>query len=126
MFPGCVVSGCIGWINHWTLYITQPSNAELHHGLQKKIRLIQHLLDQDSCEVLVCILLPSHLDYGNGLPFSACDNVIKKFQHVQSFAVKSVLKDDLKSSSIGALHKLHWLPIRAHINFKIILMYLNV
>ena len=88
----------------------------------KKIRLIQHLSDQDSCEVLFCSLVPSHLDYGNGLLFGACDNVIKKIQYVQNFSAKIVLKEDLKSSSIAALHKLHWLPIRAHINFKIQLM----
>ena len=88
----------------------------------KKIRLIPHLLDKDICEVLVCGLVLSYLDYGNGLFFGACDNVIKKFQHVQNFVVKIVLKEDLKSRSIAGLHKLHWLLIGAHINFKMLLM----
>ena len=54
--------------------------------------------------MLVCSLVLSHLDNGNGQLFGACDNVIKKFQHAQNFAVKFVLKEDLKSSSITALN----------------------
>ena len=40
----------------------------------------------------------------------------------KTLLAKIVLKEDLKSSSIAALHKLHLLLIRAFINFKILLM----
>ena len=72
--------------------------------------------------MLVCNLVLSHLDYGNGLLFGTCDNFIKKIPACSKLCGENFLKEYLKFSSIDALHKIHWLLIKAHTNFKILLM----
>ena len=64
----------------------------------------------------------SHLDYVNsafiGLPASD----INKMQRVQNAAAKFVLNVKRMDSSTEALKKLHWLPIKFRIRFKILLL----
>ena len=52
----------------------------------KRIRLIRNLLDRESCEILMCSLVLSPLNYSNGILAGATDLVINKFQRVQNFA----------------------------------------
>ena len=63
----------------------------------------------------------SHLDYVNsafiGLPASD----INKMQRVQNAAAMFVLNLKGMDSSTGALKKLHWLPFKFRIQFKILL-----
>ena len=67
-------------------------------------------------------LVMSHLDYVNsafiGLPASD----INKMQRVQNAAAKLVLNLNRMDSSTEALKKLHWLPIKFRIQFKILLL----
>ena len=87
-----------------------------------KIRQIRKYLDQDSTKLLVDTLATSHIDYCNALLFGACDYVIRKFERVQNAAAKLILQLQRQDSATEALRQLHWLPIRARIDFKIALM----
>ena len=40
--------------------------------------MIRHLIAQELCEILMCSLVLSHLDYGNGCPFGISDYSGKK------------------------------------------------
>ena len=62
----------------------------------------------------------SHLDYSNSVLFGCTDIVLKRFQRIQNMSAKLVLGRLKDSSSKEALIELHWLPIRARIDFKII------
>ena len=87
-----------------------------------KIKSIRNILTQEATQTLILGLCISHLDYCNailvGLP--NCD--IKKFQCVQNMCAKLVLDCDKYSSSTQALADLHWLNIRLHISFKILIL----
>ena len=87
----------------------------------QKIQNIHHLFDRKTCELLVCSLVLTHLDYSNRILFSCADNVIQKLQCVQNFAAKVVLQKGRIYSSKLALGELHWLPIKTRIEFKIIM-----
>ena len=87
-----------------------------------KIARIRKFLDQKSCEVLVLSLVMSHLDYCNAILYGVNDTLLKKFQVIQNSAAKLTLQWKRQDSSTEALKKLHWLPIKARIEFKILLI----
>ena len=62
----------------------------------------------------------THLDYSNGIQFGCAENVIQKLQPVQNFAAEVILQKIMRYISELALYELHWLPIKARIEFKII------
>ena len=86
----------------------------------RKIRQIREYLDQDTYTILCCALVLSHLDYSNGILCEASDTVINKLQRVQNLAAKLVLCKGQRDSPRECLKVLHWLPIRARIEFKIL------
>ena len=88
----------------------------------RRIQSIRQFLDQSTCEILVCSLVLTQLDYNNGILYGASECVIYKLQKVDNFAAKVVLNRKIHESSLQALHDLHWLPIHARIDFKILKM----
>ena len=84
------------------------------------IKNIRAFLTEDACKTLMSALVLSHLDYANvllvGLP--ECD--ICKLQRIQNIAAKVTLKCSRLDSSTTCLKDLHWLPIRARIEYKIV------
>ena len=70
----------------------------------------------------MCSLVLSHPNYSNGILAAAADLVINKLQRVQNFTAQVTLNQNKNYSSIKALFELHWLPIRACIDFKILLI----
>ena len=88
----------------------------------QQLKLLQPSLTVQACMTLVLGLVMSHLDYVNsafiGLPASD----INKMQRVQNAAAKLVLNLKRINSSTEALKKLHWLPIKFRIQFKILLL----
>ena len=62
---------------------------------------------------LICSLVMSHLDYGNGLLVGVMVKGITKMQCVQIVAAKAVFKKKIKNDSTSrARFKLHWLQIQ--------------
>ena len=90
-----------------------------------RIKNIRKFLTKDSTEVLVLSLVISHLDYCNAILFgiSHCD--MKKLQRIQNMCAKLVLRLRKYDSSKQALLQLHWLPIKARIEFKILTVMFN-
>ena len=64
----------------------------------------------------------SHIDYANGLLAGATELVLGMYQRIQTFASKVVLKCSKYSSCTKCLMELHWLMIKARIEFKIALI----
>ena len=87
-----------------------------------RIRNIQSYLDTSTCETLVASLVTPHLDYGNGLLIGATDMSIGKYQQIQNMAAKLILNRSKTGSATRACYELHWLPIRARIEYKILLL----
>jgi hypothetical protein len=90
-----------------------------------RIRNIRRYLTKDASEILVLSLVMSHLDYCNAILFgiSQCD--LQKMQRIQNMCAKLVLRLRKYDSSKQALFQLHWLPIKARIDFKILTVMFN-
>ena len=59
------------------------------------------------------------LDYCNFLLAGLPDNKLKKLQRVQNHAAQIVLRKPRHVSATSLLRTLHWLPVKAKIQFKI-------
>lgn len=90
-----------------------------------KIKSIRQYLSSDATETLVLSLVISHLDYCNVILYGISQTELSKLQRIQNMCAKLVLNRSKFESSKQALFDLHWLPIRARINFKILVYMYN-
>ena len=84
-----------------------------------RIRSICHLLTQEATSSLLLSLCVSHLDYCNSVLYGLPDVTINRMQKVQNMCACLVLRKSKWDSAQACLSKLHWLPIRQCISFKI-------
>ena len=86
----------------------------------RNIEKIRRHLDKGSCVRLVHALLTSKLDSCNGVLTGLPDKEINKLQRVQNTAARLVAGAKKQEHITPVLQTLHWLPIRARIDFKIL------
>lgn len=86
------------------------------------IRRIRKYLTSDTTQTLVNALVTSRLDYCNSLLYALPDYQISKLQRVQNTAARLICNISKFDHITPTLLKLHWLPIRFRINFKILLI----
>ena len=75
----------------------------------------------EACQVLIHSLVFLPLDYCNSLLYGLPECVIGKLQQVQNIAAKLLLNLGKKDSPQMAMFKMHWLPIRLRLDYKIAL-----
>ena len=85
-----------------------------------KIREIRQYLSPDACHTLILGLVISHLDYANGLLCNSPKSTIQTYQRIQNMCAKLILSRSKYDSSTEALKELHWLPIQARVDYKIL------
>ena len=90
-----------------------------------RIKHIRRHLTQEAAQILVSGLVMSHLDYANSLLYGLPDCDIDKVQCVQNCAAKLVLNRSKYDSRTQAFIDLHWLPICACIDNKILIVVYN-
>ena len=66
--------------------------------------------------------LSSRIDYCNSLLYGIPECAIKKLQRVQNLAARVVTRSSKYSSITPTLKKLHWLPVKYRIIFKVVLL----
>jgi len=92
----------------------------LHVRLLRRIR--DHL-DISSCKLLANALVTSRLDYCNSLLVDLPQKSLKKLQSVQNAIARVVMPNTKKWDHITPiLKKLHWLPVKHRITFKVAVM----
>ena len=69
----------------------------------------------------MCSFVLSRLDYANSLLANSPQNSIHRLQKVQNTAARMTLKLKKRDHITPALRHLHWLPIQAHIIYKLFL-----
>ena len=97
----------------------QNSNVQFPK-FQKKIKFIQPALTIDTTHTLVRGLLTSHIDCCNVIFSGLPEYLLDLLQNVQNVVAKLVLGMKKHDSTTAALTSLHWLPIRARFDFKIL------
>ena len=86
----------------------------------KNINEIRKSLNKDNTKILVNALVTSHLDYGNSLLYGISNKLMNKLQVLQNASVR-IIEKLKKHDRVSQYRKqLHWLPIQARIEFKII------
>ena len=86
------------------------------------VNSIRKVLDNKSAALLIHAFVLSRLDIANALLFNITSRNLDKLQHAQNAAAR-VLSGTSKYDHISpVLKKLHWLPIRKRIEFKILIL----
>ena len=86
----------------------------------QRIKLVRPFLTKEACHTLIQGLVIFHLDYCNVIFNGLQECLLNRLQFVQNHAAKLVLGRQKFDSSREALAELHWLPIRVHIDFKVL------
>ena len=86
----------------------------------RRIGSIRHLLtDEATCQLVVSLVL-SRLDYCNALLAGLPDSLIDRLQKVQNCAARLVTRSRKHDHITPILMKLHWLPVKARIDYKLL------
>ena len=116
---------CIKYLDVWldnTLslkhHITQKCKTTMWN--LQRLKAICPFLTTEGCHTVVRGIVCSHLDYANAVFAGLSDCEISKLQRVQNIAAKFVLNRTWYDSPEQARRELHWLPIRARIQHKVL------
>lgn len=83
------------------------------------LRRVFTFLPLSTRKTLIQTLVLSRLDYCNALLISASEASLNKLQVVQNTAARLVSNAPSLTPSLPLLQRLHWLPVRKQISFKI-------
>ena len=100
--------------------------CQIAHVQLRNLKAIRKHLTQKSTETLVHGLVHSHIDFCNGLFTEIPAYQINKLQRVQNHAARVVLSSSHDQPSAVLLKQLHWLPVKARIMFKVLVMVFRV
>ena len=88
----------------------------------KNISRIRNCLAKEDSKTVVNALVTPHLDYANGLLLGINKNLINKLQTAQNSAARLIERISKYEHITEYRKRLHWLPIPARIEFKILMM----
>ena len=98
-------------------HVTQVIKSTRVHA--RDIYRICPLLDLNTSVLSANALVSSRLDYCNSLFLSLTDFELRRLQLVQNSLCRVVTRSSKYSHSTPQLKKLHWLPVKYRIQFKI-------
>ena len=105
---------------HQVSNIIQSSTYKL-----RLINVIRTRLTKSVAERVVNAMVTSNLDC-NYLLYGIAGHQLLRLQRIQNTAARLILQRDRWSSATTILNKLHWLPIKKLISFKVFLMLYKV
>ena len=88
----------------------------------RNISDIRACLTQEATEKLVHALVTSRIDCGNALLVGLPATQLDKIQRVQNTAARIICRARKYQAITPVLKRLHWLPIRQRIKYKILLL----
>ena len=93
-----------------------------YHQL-RQLRVVRKSLSTKACEALVHAFVSSRLDYCNCLLYGIAEKQLNFLQSVLRLAARLVLcKRKFDSISADMRDKLHWLPVKQQIEYKICML----
>ena len=98
-------------------HISQTYRACFYHI--RDLRRNRKSLSLDLAKQIAVALVSSKLDYCNSLFHNMPEKHIARLQRVQNCLAKVVTKAPRFSRSVPILKRLHWLPVKFRIHFKI-------
>ncbi|PIK54068.1 hypothetical protein BSL78_09049 [Apostichopus japonicus] len=97
--------------------ICRSASSALH-----KIGKIRRCLDQQTAETLVHAFVSSRVDNCNSLLYGLPVQQVNKLQRIQNSAARLITRTKRSEHITPILRNLHWLSVKQHINFKILLL----
>ena len=88
----------------------------------RNIGQIRRFLDKKAAESIVHAFITSRLDNCNSLLYGLPNIQLNKLQRIQNAAARIVMRLKKQDHITEHMKKLHWLPIKARIEFKILLL----
>ena len=88
----------------------------------RNIARVRNCLSQDDAETLVDAFISSKLDFCNALMVGLPKSVIDRLQYAQICAARLVTRTRGSEHITPVLRRLHWLPVRQRITYKILLL----
>jgi len=85
----------------------------------RQLRPIIRSLSTEAAETLVYAFVSSRLDYCNALLYGVADGLYRLLQSVQNAAARIVSGLRRRDNIRPTLLRLHWLPVRQRVLFKI-------
>lgn len=92
------------------------------HLALRKIGKVRRYLDEDTTERLVHAYITSRLDINNGILFGVPDSILSDLQRLQNTAARLICRASKYDHISPIFTKLHWLPVRQRISYKILLL----
>lgn len=111
------------WLDSTLSFDRQISSICSACSLQ--IRALTHirpLLDVETANGLACSSISSRLDYCNSLLAGTSAHNIARLQRIQNKAARVVCRAARRDSSVVLLKRLHWLPVKQRIDYKVALL----
>ena len=101
-------------------HIKQMSRTAFFH--LRNIAKIRHILSLKDAEKIIHAFVTSRLDYCNSLLSGCSKKSLKPLQLVQNAAARVLTGTKKRDHITPVLASLHWLPVKARIEFKILLL----
>ena len=101
-------------------HITKTRSSALYYLYN--IRHIRKHLSRESTEKLVHTFISSRLDYCNSLLYGIPEYQTRKLQRVMNASARLIYRAPKFCHITPLLTELHWLPVRARIHYKILLI----
>ena len=83
----------------------------------RNIADIRRCLNHDVAEKVIPFFVTSRLDYSDGILFSMSAASLRKLQHVQNTAVRSLTGSRKYDHITPVLRQLHWFPVEYHVQY---------
>ena len=113
----CLLITNFPWNPKWTMFANFHINLEL-----RRLAHLRPTLNMDAMKKLVSDFVLSRLEYCNSLFAGLSNDKIIKLQRIQNNAARLVLKQPKRHHLSPLLIDLHWLPIKARIDYKVALL----
>ena len=85
----------------------------------RRLGKIRQYLSVSAANKLAVSFILSRLDYCNSLLIGLPDSKLNRLQRIQNRAAHIVLRRPRRESSVPLLRALHWLPVKARIEYKV-------
>ena len=96
--------------------ITQVCRVAYIH--LSNVRKIRNMLTDEAASHLIHAFITSRIDYYNSILYSMPDTILSDLQRIQNTAARILTKCEDRNY----LKKIHWLPVRQRITYKILIL----